>query len=264
MPYADNGVRIYYEVEEGGEPPLVFVHGWTANMNFWREQREHFKGRHRMLFIDNRGHGKSDKPFNKIFYNFENFVSDLHTAVKEAGFDRFVLIGHSFGTMISMRYCVEHPNKVEALILIGGGARIQSIHRVGYPIGRLFGTLAYGISSRIIANMAFGKNAGELKEWGLKEAMKNTPKYAALNTLWTLTTVDLRDAAREIDKPTLIIVGKEDALLPVSKSEELSKLIRNSRMVIVPDAGHCVMLEQPEIVNRIIEEFIYSLPAMRI
>ncbi|AIG97740.1 putative hydrolase or acyltransferase (alpha/beta hydrolase superfamily) [Archaeoglobus fulgidus DSM 8774] len=264
MPYADNGVKIYYEVEDGGEPAIVFVHGWTANMNFWREQREYFKGKHRMLFIDNRGHGKSDKPFNRSFYEFDNFVSDLHAAVKDAGFDRFVLVGHSFGTMISMRYCVEHPGRVEVLVLIGGGARIQSLHRYGYPIGRLFATLAYGISARIVANMAFGRKAGELRDWGLKEALENTPKHAALNTLWTLTTVDLRDIAREIEKPTLIVVGKEDALLPVSKSEELSRLIKNSKMVIVPDAGHCVMLEQPEIVNRVLEEFIHTFSAMLI
>jgi pimeloyl-ACP methyl ester carboxylesterase len=166
--------------------------------------------------------------------------------------------------MISMKYCLEHPERVEALVLIGGGARIQSLHRYGYPIGRLFATLAYGISARIIANMAFGRKAGELKKWGLREALDNTPQYAALNTLRTLTSVDLRDIAREINKPTLIIVGEEDTMLPVSKSKELSRLIKNSRMVIVPDAGHCVMLEQSENVNKIMNKFICTLPAMLI
>jgi len=103
MPYVNNGIKIYYEVEEGPDPPLVFVHGWTANMNFWKEQRSYFRGRHKMVFIDNRGHGKSEKPVDGRFYEFENFVNDLETVVDEANLDRFVLIGHSFGTMISMR-----------------------------------------------------------------------------------------------------------------------------------------------------------------
>ena len=59
MPYVRNGsVNVYYEVEDGGEPALVFVHGWTANMNFWKEQRRYFSGRKKMQFVANRGHGK--------------------------------------------------------------------------------------------------------------------------------------------------------------------------------------------------------------
>ncbi|WP_202319598.1 alpha/beta fold hydrolase [Archaeoglobus neptunius] len=258
MPYAANGnIRIYYEIEEGDWPPLVFIHGWTANMNFWREQRRHFSNR--MLFIDSRGHGRSDKPADKKYYEFENFVSDVECVIEDAGLERFVLIGHSFGTMISMKYCVEYPEKVLALILIGGGARIRTFHKYGYPLAKIIARIAYIPSSRIVANMSFGKNAGDLKEWGWMEAMKHTPQHSALNVYRTLTKIDLRKDASRIDKPTLLIVGESDAMLPVSKSAELNRIIRDSKLVVIPDAGHCVMLERPDDVNEAIDSFLSTV-----
>jgi len=260
MPYVRNGdVNIYYEVEDSGEPALVFVHGWTANMNFWKEQRKYFSGRYRMVFVDNRGHGKSDKPREYRNYRFDNFISDLNSVVEDGGLDKFILVGHSFGTMISMQYCVDFPDKVLALILIGGGTRIQTFHRIGYPVANFFASIAYRTSSKYVAKLAFGKNAGKLRKWGWEQAMKYTPRHSAMNTYRTLTTIDLRGVAGKIEKPTLIIVGDEDALLPVSKSRELNSLIRDSNLVVVPDAGHCVMLESPDMVNKAMDEFITGL-----
>lgn len=260
MPYVTNDrVNVYYEVEEGGEPPLVFVHGWTANMNWWKEQRSYFAGKYKMVFVDNRGHGNSDKPVEYDYYRFENFVSDLDLVVKDAGLEKFILVGHSFGTMISMKYCVEHTEKVLALILIGGGTKIKTFHRLGYSFAKLFVSVSYKRSAEFVTRLAVGKRAEEVRKWILDQVMEYTPPYSAMNTYKTLTTVDLRDAAKRIDKPTLIIVGEEDALLPISKSEELSKLIKNSKLVVVKNAGHCVILEKPEDVNRSIEEFISKL-----
>lgn len=260
MPYVRNGdVNIYYEVEDGGEPALVFVHGWTANMNFWKEQRKYFLGRYRMVFVDNRGHGQSDKPREYENYRFDKFVSDLNSVVEDVGVDKFILVGHSFGTMISMQYCVDFPDKVLALILIGGGTRIRTFHRIGYPVAKFLALITYRTSSKYVAKLAFGKNAGKLRKWGWEQAMKYTPRYSALNIYKTLTTIDLRKTAKKIDKPTLIIVGDEDALLPVNRSKELNSLIVNSEMTVIPNAGHCVMLENPDVVNKAMEQFITAL-----
>lgn len=257
MPYVRNdGVNVYYEVEEGDEPPLVFLHGWTANMNWWKDQRNYFSGRYKMVFVDNRGHGNSEKPLEYEHYRFENFVSDLDLIAEEIGLGKFVLVGHSFGTMISMKYCVEHPEKVLALILISGGTRIRTFHKLGYPFAKLFASISYKISAEYVTRLAVGKKAVEVRKWILDQVMKYTPSYSAMNTYKTLTTIDLRDVAKRIDKPTLIIVGEEDALLPVNKSRELNILIKNSKLVVVENAGHCVILEKPEDVNKSIEEFI--------
>lgn len=261
MPYVNGngGVKVYYEVEEGAEPPLVFVHGWTANMNWWKEQRNYFAGKYKMVFLDNRGHGKSDKPLESEHYRFENFVSDLDLVVKEAGLSKFVLIGHSFGTMISMKYCSEHPENVLGLVLIGGGAKIRSLHKLGYPVARLIATLSYRRSAEYVTGLAVGRKAKEVRKWILEQVMTHTPLHSAMNTYRTLTTIDLKEIAKRIEKPTLIIAGKEDALLPVSKSEELKRLIKNSKLVVVEDAGHCVILEKPEEVSKSIEEFVSRL-----
>lgn len=261
MPYArNNGVNIYYEVEDGPEPAMVFVHGWTANMNFWREQRSYFSGRNKMVFIDTRGHGLSEKPLERELYTLDHFVSDLSRVVDEVGLDKFILVGHSFGSMISMKYCHDYPDMVAGLILLGGGVKIRASHRYGYPIALLLGKVAYTFSSRYVLNLSFSKNSPEeLKKWGWKQAMEYSPSYAVLNVYRTLAKIDLRETASKIKIPTLIIVGEEDRALPVSKSIELSKLIENSKLVVIPKAGHCVMLERPEDVNRAMSDFIHGI-----
>jgi len=260
MPFVENdGLKLYYEFEPGKLPAMVFIHGWTANMNFWKEQRAYFSGKNAMLFIDNRGHGKSDKPKEYEAYRLEKFVSDLEAVVSTLKLEDFVLLGHSFGTMISMKYCEEHGDKVKALVLIGGGTRIKTFHKLFYPISRLLSAINYESSVKLVENLSFVKEAVQLKEWALKQVLENTPRYSAMNGYKTLTRVDLRDTARKIDKPTLIIVGEKDALLPVGKSEELRRLIRNSRLVVIPNAGHCVQLEKPGDVNEEIEKFCMEL-----
>ncbi len=261
MPYVRNkGVNIYYEVEDGPEPAMVFVHGWTANMNFWKEQRSYFRGKNKMIFVDNRGHGQSEKPLEKELYSLDHFVSDLDAVVSDVGLDKFILVGHSLGSMISMKYTHNFPEKVIALILIGGGVRIRSFHRYGYPLALLLGKIAYTLSSKYVAQISFGRSAArELREWGWKQAMEHSPSYAVINIYRTLAKINLRDVASKIKAPTLILVGEEDKALPVSKSMELNKLIANSKLVVVQKAGHCVMLEQPEDVNKAIDEFILKI-----
>ncbi|MCS7144187.1 MAG: alpha/beta hydrolase [Archaeoglobaceae archaeon] len=260
MPFVENdGLKIYYEFVEGESPAMVFIHGWTANMNFWKEQRTYFQGKNAMLFIDNRGHGKSEKPKEYKYYHFEKFVSDLEAVVNSLKLNDFVLVGHSFGTMISMKFCYEHADKVKALILIGGGTRIKAFHKFFYPISKLFSAINYRSSVKLVENLSFAKNAVELKEWALKQVLDNTPRYSAMNGYKTLTKIDLREVAKKIEKPTLIIVGEKDALLPLEKSKELNRLIKNSKLVVVPEVGHCVQLEKPEIVNREIEGFYAKL-----
>ncbi|MCS7130022.1 MAG: alpha/beta hydrolase [Archaeoglobaceae archaeon] len=260
MPFVENeGLKIYYEFVEGKLPAMVFIHGWTANMNFWKEQRAYFQGKNAMLFIDNRGHGRSEKPKEYEQYLFEKFVSDLNAVVSSLKLSDFILIGHSFGTMISMKFCEEHEDKVKALILIGGGTRIRAFHKFFYPISRLFSAVNYKSSVKLVENLSFAKNAVELKEWALKQVLENTPRYSAMNGYKTLTKIDLRQVANKLEKPTLIIVGEKDALLPVGKSKELNRLIKNSKLLVVSGAGHCVQLEKPEIVNREIERFCSEL-----
>lgn len=260
MPFVENeGLKIYYEFLEGRSPAIVFIHGWTANMNYWKEQRSYFEGKNALLFIDNRGHGKSDKPKDYEYYKLEKFVSDLDAVVNSLKLSDFVLVGHSFGTMISMKYCDEHPEKVKALVLVGGGTRIKTFHKLFYPISRLFSKINYKSSVKLVINLSFAKEAVELKNWALKQVLDNTPRYSAMNGYKTLTKIDLREVAKRIEKPTLIIVGEKDALLPVGKSKELNSLIRNSKLVVIPKAGHCVQLEKPAEVNREIDEFCKKL-----
>src|SRR5260370_36256826 len=94
-------IRVHYKSLGTGDTALVFVHGWTCNMNFWRYQVPAFDGKMRMILIDLPGHGESDKP--KVNYTPEFFAKSVDAVLKEAGVEKAVLDGHSMGTPVIKR-----------------------------------------------------------------------------------------------------------------------------------------------------------------
>src|SRR5437016_2892328 len=95
-------IRVHYKSLGRGKTALVFVHGWTCDMNFWRFQVPAFDGKIRMILLDLPGHGESDKP--KIDYTPDFFAKSVDAVLTEAGVNRAVLAGHSMGTPVVRRF----------------------------------------------------------------------------------------------------------------------------------------------------------------
>src|SRR6266849_4963830 len=91
-------IKVHYKSLGTGDTALVFVHGWTCNMNFWRYQVPAFEGKIRMILVDLPGHGESDKP--KVDYPPEFFAKSVDAVLRDAGVEKAVLAGHSMGTPV--------------------------------------------------------------------------------------------------------------------------------------------------------------------
>jgi pimeloyl-ACP methyl ester carboxylesterase len=130
MPYADNqGVRIYYQVEGSG-PPLVIQHGFTDSIQTWYELGyvDALKSENRLILVDARGHGASDKPHDPESYNPERNVADVVSVLTDLDIPRAHFFGYSMGAWIAFAMAQYAPDRVNAFI-IGGGNPNPSVHR---------------------------------------------------------------------------------------------------------------------------------------
>jgi len=113
---ANDGVTLRYLDTGTGDPPLVFVHGWTCNHTNWRNQIAHYSPNHRVVALDQRGHGASDKPDQD--YMIPGFVDDLAWFINEVGIERPVVIGHSMGGEIALNLAHKHPDIASAIVMV--------------------------------------------------------------------------------------------------------------------------------------------------
>ena len=117
-----DGVEIQLVIWEGMGKPILCIHGITANCRCWDVIAWALALRHRVLAMDLRGRGFSDKP--PTGYSVENHVRDIHCLLDDIGLDSAVLIGHSLGAYISLAFAAQHPERAEGLILMDGGGQL--------------------------------------------------------------------------------------------------------------------------------------------
>jgi 3-oxoadipate enol-lactonase len=246
-------------VEVSGEgPAIIFIHGFTTTSGFWRNQVDLLAQDHKVVCFDLRGHGDSAKPHG-VPYTIEAFSDDLVQLMDRLGIDEAVLVGLSMGGSIVMRTALDHPDLVKALVLVdtsaaGVGEAIQS-SRVLSQIDTLGVETA---SAEVIEHSFAASTDRSIVDWAKNEVTK-APVHVAKEAIVSLGTFDVRDELEKIGCPTIIIVGEEDKITPVSLSERLNKGIARSKLVIIKGSNHFPMLEQPAAFHEAITEFLASI-----
>jgi len=113
--------KIHYVSEGKGKDAIVLVHGWTCNLDNWRDQIPELSKRARVIALDLPGHGKSDKP--QIKYDMDLFAAAIDAVMKDANVEHAVLVGHSMGTPVIRQFYRKYPQKTLALVIVDGGLR---------------------------------------------------------------------------------------------------------------------------------------------
>ena len=120
--FAKSGdLKVHYKSLGEGKTAVVFVHGWCCDHTVWREQAAALDGKVRMLFIDLPGYGKSDKP--RIDYTMDVFAKGVDAVLRDAGVEQAILVGHSMGTPVVMKFYRLFPAKTKALVFVDGALR---------------------------------------------------------------------------------------------------------------------------------------------
>jgi pimeloyl-ACP methyl ester carboxylesterase/DNA-binding CsgD family transcriptional regulator len=253
-----DGVRLAYAVCGAG-PPLVMSATWLTHLEHqwqslaWRPWLETFSREHKLLRYDSRGCGLSDRDAGDL--SFETWVQDFECVIEAAAFRRFDLLATCQGGPIAIEFAARHPERVNRLILYGTYAR-----------GRLRWTdqpneIEKGRVLLDLTQLGWGQeNHALLQVWasqfqpgGTLEHLRSwcdaqraaTSAETAVRLLRIGWNVDVRDAARKIKCPVLIVHPERDAVVPIDQGRLLASLIPDCRFVQLDSENHMLLADEP-------------------
>ena len=250
-----NGIEIDYEVTGRGRP-LILGHGYGATRRMWSGQHAALGDRYRLITWDIRGHGQTETPDDPAQYSTELTVADTRGLLKMLGVNRAVVGGLSLGGYMSLAFYLAHPEMVEALIICDSGP--------GYR----------NVDARAAWNQRAHQRAAELEARGLdalggrsrevREALGHhrSAQGLAHAARGMLAQQDSRviDGLAGIRVPTLVVVGDRDEPF-LAPCQHMAKKIPGARLEIIAGAGHSSNLDQPRAFDRVLLDFLDSLPA---
>ncbi len=269
MAYATiNGVRLNYELHGESGEPLVLVHGYTGDITDWRHQLPAFAQSHRVLIVDNRGHGASEAPGDRSAYTIEQMASDVQVLTRELGFDRFHLLGHSMGGAVVQEIALEAPDRLLSLTLHdtadGFSSAFMNPAIVAWRDWRFRVAEEQGMAA--VSEMeAPIPPPPHMPEERLEETKRRLSRMTvdafigAWNGLseWQGT----HERARNIGLPTLVIWGDLDSPFIVEASERLLNTIPDAEAAVIPECGHSPQYERPPLFNAALGSFLARVSA---
>ena len=263
MPYAtaSDGIRIHYAVTgRGSAPPVLLIQGLGADKHTWTLQRIALRMGYRVIALDNRGVGRSDKPHGS--YALDQMAADAVAVLDHAGVERAHIVGASMGGAITQIIGVLFPERVRSLTLA-----CTSCHNHPWRLELLQSWAEFATSH------GMAKVASEAARWviGPRSFRRLAPAVGWLGPLafgnpahGFAAQVDaivgandeLADWLGAIDVPTLVLVGNQDILTPRGDSEELAERIPTAELVVVSGAAHGFMVEHFSTFNRLLLDFL--------
>jgi proline iminopeptidase len=279
-----DGVDIYCK-SVGKGPALVVLHGGPGSDHSDFLPSLHPLARsNRLIFIDERGSGRSERLEDTKKYTLDYMVSDLHHVRKAFGLKRFALLGHSFGGLLAQAYAVRYPQTLNRLILAGTAHSAKTFNAD-------FRRIRAALSTKDRAEMAAYEARGIFRSDGryvrgyerlcariLAPYMYSRPPppaepqsyvsgWEVLREMWVrrsdfhvdgnLKGVDFTSQLRTLKVPTLVVLGDRD-LVSVQSAEKLAAVLPNAKLVVIPDCGHMMYIDQTQRFNELVSEFLRS------
>ena len=255
-----NGLRIAYQ-RAGSGPPLVLLHGFICDSRVWQPQIEALSTDFDVIAWDCPGCGESSDPPEE--FSMAEFADCLAGFLDEIGVSSAHLLGLSWGGTLIMEFHRRFPARLRSAVLVDTYA--------GWT-GSLGPEQAKQRLSRCLEESE-KRVADWIPEWVPEAFSPSAPKellndYADImadvhpvgfRAMSRAVTPDFREALSQIDVPTLLIWGADDSRSPLSNAEKIRDGIPDARLVVIPGAGHVSNMEQPELFNAEVREFIMSL-----
>lgn len=247
---------LYYfahEAENFSRLPVILIHGAGGHHLYWPPQIRRLHNQ-RIFAVDLPGHGKSGGIGH---HTIDDYVGEILGFMKALRFNAAVLVGHSMGGAIALETAIRYPKRVLGLGLVGSGARLRVAPTILQSASdpSTFADTVHMINAYSYAPQTNAR----LKELG-EQRMLETRSTVLYGDLLACDAFDVMDRLSKISAPTLILCGAEDKMTPLRNSEFMRDHIAGTRLEIVPNAGHNVMLEQPNQVAEILADFLDAIP----
>ena len=271
---AEDGVRLYYE-ETGSGRTIIFVHEFAGDMRSWEPQMRHFGRSYRCISYNARGYPPSDVPAEHTSYSQARAVDDIKAVLDAACADDAHVIGLSMGGFATLHFGFRHPKRARSLCVggCGYGAEPEQSDRFKDEAEATAKILLSGSMDAFAEAYGHGPTRVQFENKdprGFAEFKRMLAEHSALGSANTQLGVQrarpslytLIDEMKKLKVPTLIITGDEDwpTLMP---GILMKRNIPSSALAVMPNAGHAINLEDPDVYNRIVSDFLASVESGR-
>jgi len=276
MAYAqtDDGVRLYYE-ETGSGRTVIFVHEFAGDMRSWEPQMRHFGRFYRCISYNARGYPPSDVPPDHTSYSQARAADDIKSVLDAAGAEDAHVVGLSMGGFATLHFGFRHPKRARSLCVggCGYGAEIDQRDRFKAEADATANLLTTAGMAKFADAYAYGPTRVQFENKdprGFAEFKRMLAEHSATGSANTQLGVQrerpslyaLVDEMKRLTVPTLIITGDEDwpCLMP---GILMKRNIPTSALAVMPNAGHTINLEDPDVFNRIVGDFLATVESGR-
>jgi 2-hydroxymuconate-semialdehyde hydrolase len=243
-----DGTRVRY-VDEGEGSAVVLIHGFASSLETWATVTPELRNRHRVLAMDLRGFGWTDRPEGDYSPDAQ---ARLVLALMDArGIERAAFVGHSYGASVVLRIALLAPERVTRIALYDAWAYSSQLPTFFHMaradgIGEALFAIWYGERSEDRIALAFYDRAFVTQELvdDVERALRRPGTHAAaLAAVRAMRYEEQESRYREIEQPALLLWGREDRVTPVGVGERLSRDLPGARLVVYPRCGHFPMIE---------------------
>jgi pimeloyl-ACP methyl ester carboxylesterase len=267
-----NNIKICYKVQGEGFP-VILIHGYGSKKETWIAQTEPLSKKFKVITMDNRGAGKSDRP--NYPYTMDMYVEDIRGLMENLNINKAHLIGWSLGGMITQNFVLKYPDRVNKLVLINtfpGFPNEQGLimYKKGLittyegllkdPVKAFFDS-AHGYTRKFKKTMEENINKKFFGLWSAKDMIE-------VKSINPFTPQDIENSAnaiaghnvinrlKEVKNKTLVLGADKDKISPQIVLEKIHENLPNSILKVIKDAGHDSPLEKAPEVNQILIDFL--------
>ena len=280
---SNDDISFFYQLKGTGKDTLVVIHGGPGmDSEYMVADFVALEKDYTLLYYDQRGGGRSDLPDDTDKLHIDNHIADLEALREYFDIKQMNLVAHSFGPMIAAKYAIKHPTRVSKMIFMGPVPPMQGDFgaRYGANLNSKLSTEQQQEMNAHFQELIQGEDikAGCKNYWNIAliprlaeglpvsivkgdccaapaEAIRYGMQVTNAATFGSLGNWDLRPQLVDLDIPTLVLHGEQEAI-PMDMVEEWSDILPNANLIKVPDAGHFTYAERPDIVWPAVKRFL--------
>lgn len=272
MPHltADDGIRLYYE-ESGSGTPVVFVHEFAGDHRSWEPQMRYFSRNYRCIAYNARGYPPSDVPSDATRYSQDRACDDIRAVLDGLKLEKAYVVGLSMGGFATLHFGLRYSERAHAIVVAGCGYGAEPGKRQQFQ--QEAEKTAANLQAKGMAEVAQSYAQGPTRVQfqnkdprGFAECVRHLAEHSTTGSTMTLLGVqrlrpslyDLADGLAKMTVPTLVMTGDED--WPCLEPDLfLKRTIPSAGLVVLPNSGHVINLEEPALFNRAVDDFFHQV-----
>ena len=262
-----NGIQLYYE-STGSGFPIIFAHEFAGDFRSWEPQVRYFSRHYRVITYNARGYPPTDVPSAEEDYSQEIAVEDLRQLMEHLDIESAHICGLSMGGTLALNFGISHPQMAKSLAIAAAGSGSTDVDAWRESVAeRVEGLLERGMASMNDYSRSDVRVQLRRKDpRGYREFADQFLSHSSLGSALTFNGVQgkrppvfaLEDQMRLMSVPTLIMLGDEDEPC-IEPSIFMKRCIPTSGLVMFPQAGHAINLEDPDLFNRSLQDFLTAV-----